>query len=539
MQKAAEVLRVLALLVLLSCGGNRKRPEAGQGNFEKPLPTGNTAHLTGQQLAQGYCGSCHLFPAPALLDKQTWKNSVLPNMAMRLGLALNSDNPYVGIPYQDIQVVVQAGVFADKPLISQQDWEKIVTYYDSAAPETPLPQEMVPPVNVYLPLFTSKPHRLKNQKAPLTTLAKFDETQARLFLGDKGNNLLILDKNFNRLDSLLLDSPASDVHVYPDGSFDLLTIGVLEPSDRSAGKLTRYTRNSAGAYTAQILIESLNRPVEATYADLDMDGLTDIIICNYGNHTGRLAWFRNQGNGRYKENILKNIPGSRHVVVQDFDGDHRPDIMALVAQASESITLFYNQGRGSFEEKQVLRFPPVYGSSYFEVADFNGDGKPDILYTNGDNADYSISLKRYHGLRLFLNDGADNFKQAWFYPLHGASKAIVRDFDGDGDLDIAAISFFPDYQKQPQQGFVFFKNSGNMEFQASTFPGAASGHWLTLESADVDQDSDQDLLLGSFVAMPVKVPPVLQARWINSGPNILVLENNRTATRRSSVAKTK
>lgn len=36
-----------------------------------------------------------------------------------------------------------------------------------------------------------------------------------------------------------------------------------------------------------------------------------------------------------------------------------------------------------------MRFPPVYGSSFIELADFNNDQFPDLLYSNGDNGDYS------------------------------------------------------------------------------------------------------------------------------------------------------
>src|SRR5258707_10819375 len=41
----------------------------------------------GHQLAQGYCQTCHLFPDPALLDKATWENGALPEMAPWLGRA--------------------------------------------------------------------------------------------------------------------------------------------------------------------------------------------------------------------------------------------------------------------------------------------------------------------------------------------------------------------------------------------------------------------------------------------------------------------
>jgi hypothetical protein len=113
--------------------------------------------------------------------------------------------------------------------------------------------------------------------------------------------------------------------------------------------------------------------------------------------------------------------------------------------------------------------------------------------------------------------------------MYGASKAIARDFDQDGDLDIAAISFFPDYQRQPLCGFVYLENKGNLQFEPSTFKEAAAGHWLTLESGDVDLDGDQDLLLGSFIAAPATVPADVQKNWFSAGPNVMLLLNKLPA----------
>ena len=120
--------------------------------------------------------------------------------------------------------------------------------------------------------------------------------------------------------------------------------------------------------------------------------------------------------------------------------------------------LYTNLGGGKFKEERKLQFPPIYGSSYFELTDFIKDGFPDIIYTCGDNADYSTILKPYHGVYIFLNDGKNNFKQKYFYPINGCYKAIVRDFDNDGDLDIATISYFPDFENQPEEGFIYFEN---------------------------------------------------------------------------------
>ena len=60
-------------------------------------------------------------------------------------------------------------------------------------------------------------------------------------------------------------------------------------------------------------------------------------------------------------------------------------------------------------------------------------------------------------IRIFENDGKNNFHQSWSYRIHGASQAEAVDFDKDGDLDIAAIAFFPDLKKHPQESFIYFE----------------------------------------------------------------------------------
>jgi hypothetical protein len=239
-----------------------------------------------------------------------------------------------------------------------------------------------------------------------------------------------------------------------------------------------------------------------------------------------LAWYEATANGQYREHVLKEVPGARLSVIHDFNRDGLLDIAVLMTQAREGVCIFYNLGEGHFREKWVLQFPAVYGSSYIELADFNGDGFMDILYTNGDNADYSPILKYYHGIRLLLNDGQDHFKEAWFYPMYGAGKALARDFDQDGDLDVAAISFFPDFGKEPEKGFVYLENSGGLNFQPYVIKEAAKGRWMTFDAGDADEDGDLDICLGSFVFSNNGVAAVEPAR--ESG---LLLLLNQTQNR--------
>ena len=368
--------QIAFLLLLLACLSACSK-KAGR---QPPAPT----HLSGEELASTHCGSCHLFPAPDLLDKTSWERGVLPEMAYKLGMKDPIEKLGLLEP-DEIANVLRAGTYPDGPVLTEEDWQKIVRYYIENAPDKPLPQDSVPPVRVGLPFFQVKPLAEKMTRMPMVSMVKIDEAAGRVYAGRREKNALeVYDRALKKIDSLPVGSPVSEV-LNPDGKNLLaLQMGVMEPNDRKKGKLTRIDDEK----NETILIDSLQRPVHLAYSDLNADGVADYLICHYGNETGKLAWYDGK---TLKEHLLKIQPGARNTIVQDLNADGRPDIAVLMCQARESISIWYNKGGGEFEEQIVLQFPPVYGSSYFSLADMNADGRPDILYTNGDNADYSFS----------------------------------------------------------------------------------------------------------------------------------------------------
>jgi hypothetical protein len=160
--------------------------------------------------------------------------------------------------------------------------------------------------------------------------------------------------------------------------------------------------------------------------------------------------------------------------------------------------MFLNDHKGGFTPQALLQFPAIYGSSSFQLADFNHDGKPDILYTSGDNTDYSTVLKPYHGVYIFTNDGDWHFEQTYFYQINGCTKAIARDFDHDGDLDIVAIAFFADFKYHPQEGFTYLEQTKPNQFTAHRIPINKYGRWISMAVADIDHDGFDDVILGNF-----------------------------------------
>ena len=477
---------------------------------------------TGEELARIYCATCHIFPDPSLLDKSTWKDHVLPNMGWRLGIRKPGDNPFADIENDEAQIVKALNVYPNEPLITKENWQKIVAYFMLKAPNKPLPQKVqLSPKE--LTGFHAQALFIGNKKFPKTCLLKFDSTTSLLYIGDAQNELYALRGSTSKLvSSWKVESSPVDIDFPASGFPRVLCIGSISPTEKKTGSFYSLDSNHISSDETKKFVK-LARPVQFAEADLNGDGKKDLVMCQFGNHTGKLSWF--DASDPDKEHILKLQPGARKVEIKDFNGDGKPDIIALMAQAREELTLFTNEGNNVFSEKVLYEFPPVYGVSYFELDDFNNDGHPDILLTNGDNWDLSPIRKNYHGIRILMNDGKNNFKIRRFFPLYGTSKAIARDFDHDGDLDIAAISFYDD-PENPAQAFLYLENKGGLNFVPESTPLTANGKWLTMEVGDFDHDGDDDIALGSYIYSMGELTKLLK-KGVESFPQAIILWNDK------------
>lgn len=481
----------------------------------------------GEKLARQYCGSCHLFPSPFLLDKKTWKESVLPNMGRRLGIKKAGRDPFDQMTPEEAARVQKLNIYPEAAQLSKEDWQLIVDFYVRSAPEQPLMIENTLPESKDSLRFQANQLFIGDQsiaalpKLVRTTLLKYDSTESKLYVGNAYNEVYVLDTLFHLDNYWEVVNPPVDILFTPKLPASLLTIGSIAPSEEKKGFIFPLDSAVLNKPTSQ-LIAALARPVQFAKGDINGDGKDDLVVAESGNHTGKLSWF--DGADPKKKKILKQQAGIRKVIIQDMNQDNLPDLLVLGAQAAESILLFINKGDGNFDEKILLQFPPVYGLSDFELTDFNKDGYWDILMTNGDNWDLSTIRKSYHGVRIFLNDRKNNFKEAFFNTMFGASKAMAHDFDGDGDLDIAAICFYDD-PFDTKEGFVYFENLGDMKFSKLMIKEAAVGKWMTMELADFDHDGDKDIVLGSFFHDAAEMSIFLGQGIVNF-PQALVIWNN-------------
>ncbi|MCB0632216.1 MAG: VCBS repeat-containing protein [Saprospiraceae bacterium] len=466
-----------------------------------------------------YCGACHVAPDPASLPKHLWTEQVLPEMAARLGLKIGDYDPFAGLDMEEAHFVKYSNAYPEKPLISESEWEGIQNYILSMAPDSLEVDVLRNERSQELTRFRPRPISVDNMPGGLVTALYYDSLGQQWWVGSRGGEWYSLQGDEKKVVQLF-GSPISGFDRVGDQTL-VMEMGYMNPSDVPRGKLWLFEDGRQ-----QLIAEPLFRPVFAKIFDAEHDGRNEYLVCEFGNHAGRLMLWQWDGE-RYAGRPLLNVPGSIRIQEADMNKDGKTDLIVLAAQGDESIHIFYNQGDGSFSHSQPIRLPPIYGSSWFELFDYEGDGDLDIAIVNGDNADYTYALKPYHGLRLYLNDGKDQFEEAFFYPIYGATRLVARDFDRDGDVDFAVTALFPDFERAPREAFVYLENQDTASYRFQSYTGdfALEGRWMVMEAGDFEQDGDIDIVLGSYVISPTHPPDSLRRIWAAGNVDLLLLEN--------------
>lgn len=484
----------------------------------------------GKKLSATHCSSCHAYPRPALLPKHVWREETLPHMGPHLGIFEHAGNTY---PTEQTPHLPD-NYYPSEQQLSNDEWAKIIDYYSFSAPEKLNGYNRSSDISVDSTFFRARTPGYRGQTPPMVSSIRFDPANRLIYLSDAGRSMFyVFDQDLNFKDRYRLTSAISDIRFTNDvsaaGKRELLTtyIGDVNPSDAPDGfiQMVWYDPRTEQGGAGEMLIDSLARPVESQFIDLDQDGSKDLLVSEFGHRTGEFFWVRNSEYGLTPtRQTLIDVPGCIQSHVVDYTGNGRPDIFALCSQLDQSIYLLKNKGEGHFERERLIQFPITAGSSSFELHDFNQDGHLDILYTSGDNADYSITYKPYHGLYIYLNDGRENFTEKWFYPMNGAYKTAVRDFDRDGYPDIAAISYFANYEQKPEASFLIFKGEQGLNFKPYYHPAGSAGRWITMDVADWTGDGYEDIVLANFSRGPTEVANSIQTKWMD-GPHFLLLEN--------------
>jgi len=476
--------------------------------------TGDTI-ADGKNLVQINCTKCHALVPVNTLVKGVWQHHTLPAMAHYFQVSA-----YLGGYFKGEK---------DTAGLTLAEWQTIVSYYHKLAPDTLLPaKKPAPLVNDWAGFTLKTPAH--GQYPCFTTMAAVDPNTHKIYTSDAvTDKLTAWDNNLKRGLETALPSTAVNAVFEKNASGVnqalISCIGQLESVDFPNGKVLQFNLDSKDNKTNQMTIaDDLARPVQTVEGDFNKDGLTDLIILGQGHLKGGVYLFKQNKDRSYSQTTITEQPGAVQAVVGDFNNDGWPDVMVLFGSGDEGLWMYLNDHNGGFTSKNLLRFPPVYGSTSFQLADIDHDGKPDLIYTAGYNFHDSRILKPYHGLYIFKNMGNWDFKQQWFYPINGCTKAIAADFKGDGHLDIITSAFFADMQNDPAESLVYFEELSPFNYKPHAIPVSKYGRWMSMEVGDYNNDGKLDVILGNY-GSGFSFQPGFKPFWDKTLP-FIVLENN-------------
>ncbi|HLU99751.1 MAG TPA: VCBS repeat-containing protein [Acidobacteriota bacterium] len=475
---------------------------------------------TDRALAERYCSACHATPLPEHLPQSSW-DFVLDWMGNFLGIE-NREGP--------LAPLVKADQIPPEPLLKPETLHRIRHYFVRNAPAQ-IPQPQKPNPRSLQSSFRAEAWR-SDELVSFIPMVRIDSNNRRLFVGDAaGKRLLVYSEAGALLEAHRVTSEPIHLEFERD-DFYLTLIGDLE-RDRGRGEIFHYEKKPPDGYQLRRVLGGYFRIAHTVRSDLNGDGVPDFLVAAFGDYDrGRVAWLETRED-HYRERILVERAGAVKGAVVDLDGDGREEILVLMAQGRNQLLLFDGKD-GDFRQRVLLEKFAGFGYNDLLVGDLNGDGLPDLVTINGNNMEMpEPPLRGYHGVRAYLNRGGFEFEESFFYPMHGAMRGVLTDFDGDGYPDIGVVAYYPDWSAERPETFTLLRNEEGIRFVPYSHPATGGGRWLSIDAGDLNGDGREDLVLGNGLA--VTGISASDERRLGSdygeGPPLLILWNQRTGLR--------
>ena len=218
-----------------------------------------------------------------------------------------------------------------------------------------------------------------------------------------------------------------------DGFLDLADI------DFGTNQVTIYLSTSATAYASGVSPGGADQPCSMTAGDLNGDGRPEIVTANC--YSDNISVYVNHGDGSFKAefaywgalNVALGDAANvwpEAVTIADVNGDGKADVISSNIDGGD-VTILLGNGDGTVQEPTIGYVIGGYPRNPAIVADFNGDGLPDILVP--DNEFSLVYLKGY-------GDGTFRSGLNYYSPIQDDQGAYslgiaTGDFNGDGIPD--------------------------------------------------------------------------------------------------------
>ena len=209
-----------------------------------------------------------------------------------------------------------------------------------------------------------------------------------------------------------------------DGQDDLLVF------DSQQGQVFVFPGSAGGVFQPAVTTPIGRQFTRWTYADFNGDGRLDLVLGDYATtavYLGTPSW-------SFVASGWSTPYSFSGLVAGDFDGDGKMD---LAGSAANAVKVFQGNGLGAFFAP--ISLPVDWVPNQLAAGDFDGDGKTDLVV--GVSDDFFAYVGHGHGLRFFRSLGGMTFAAP--EPFGGDDRPYfmtTADFNGEGKADIVATS---------------------------------------------------------------------------------------------------